>query len=233
MTRLCTVKFFDTNGVAADAVQNSFVFNQAGAAGAGHDAVIATAVKDFYNGANTNLPLAAYMADSLDRGAAKSHLAIYDIAGHLDGSPHGSPVYEENWQLGAITGGGHSELPHEVAACLSMHADVNGVLEEVGVTRPRARRRGRVYIGPLNSIALDNAAGGDMRIAFNLRTDLIAAGSDLIADVSGDATNPSYLAVWSRADAVSRPVTGIWVDNAVDIQRRRGVKATTRSSFET
>jgi hypothetical protein len=43
-------------------------------------------------------------------------------------------------------------------------------------------------------------------------------------------TNGHTLAVWSRKDALIRSVTDAQVDDAFDVQRRRGEKAITRTT---
>ena len=130
--------------------------------------------------------------------------------------------------------------PAEVSVCLSLVG-----LNESGANM--RRRRGRVYIGPLQIVT-----GDQPMVPGTLVTTLANAGANLMV-------NPAYaLCVYSRythygvpvgrnigeknsagdpvfeeiPDALPSsfvPVTGVYVDNAWDIQRRRGLKPTVRT----
>lgn len=112
-----------------------------------------------------------------------------------------------------------SRLPSEVALCMSFQSSrVSGTSQ--------ARRRGRVYIGPLGSPAIDTATG---RPAGAFRTDLANAGSAMIA--ASDASTAYQWVVYSTVDDATHNVVTGWVDNAFDTQRRRGVAPTIRTTF--
>jgi len=107
----------------------------------------------------------------------------------------------------------------EVALVLSYHASLN----QSGI--PNARRRGRIYLGPL-------AVTGAVTPLDNLRSAALAMGSTLYTTLNtGAGINGVKWAVYSAAQNGAPWVTGGWVDNAWDTQRRRGIKATTRSTF--
>ena len=119
-------------------------------------------------------------------------------------------------------------LPNEVAICLSYQAPaVSGL--------PQARRRGRIFIGPVcqASGALSN---GEFRLA--------ASSLTIITDAASVLATPLALAtVGSMSWSIYSPTTDIlstiddafhdvdngWVDNAYDTQRRRGAGATVRT----
>lgn len=115
-----------------------------------------------------------------------------------------------------------NSYPAEICACLSFAGNpVSG--EKAG------RLRGRVYIGPLDiSIAGDSA--GDNRIPLSLRSTLTNA-----AKVLADSAGPLW-SVYSEANQLEpggdegwTEIVRMWVDDAWDIQRRRGARASTRT----
>jgi hypothetical protein len=124
------------------------------------------------------------------------------------------PIYEEVWNFGAAPAG--FPLPAEVALVLSYHAEpVSGLSQ--------ARRRGRVYIGPLNTGTL---ATGEGRPSGGTLTTFVNAAEALLAESQlADWTWSTYSTVLNSGAEVYAG----WVDNAFDTQRRRGVAPTTRS----
>jgi len=226
MTTLATVTFSKQSGIPADEVQNSFVFNQSGAPTSADYNNQYTALVDFYNGSGSGGTIAEYIsADIVRSGALAPVIKQYDITGllHAD-DDHGSPVAEGTFALGAA-GGTAIQLPPELAICLSFHADQTGFAEETGTTRPRARRRGRVYLGPFMVNAISRESNEEFVASSSVRAAIAAAATRLRDDAN------TIWAVWSRANASSSPVTGGFVDNAWDVQRRRGVRATARTTF--
>jgi len=112
-----------------------------------------------------------------------------------------------------------SSLPSECAAVISFEATpISG--------GNQARRRGRVFIGPLSSTTAD-AAGTDVYLSAAFQAELRLRASNL------RGANGSGLLwyVYSDKDGLNRPVERGWVDNAFDIQRRRGPKATARTTW--
>jgi len=119
----------------------------------------------------------------------------------------------------SLTGASSSQsLPHEVTAVLSFHGTYASGASQ-------ARRRGRIYFGPLNTTVMTDS--GHFASAFC--TALATAGDVLLATSVAD-TDYDW-AVYSPTAGLSYPVVGGWVDNAPDIQRRRGFRATSRTLF--
>ena len=147
----------------------------------------------------------------LDASAAAHSMKAYDLA---DAEPR-APVSEITFSTPDASG---TPLPPEVAACLSFQAiQVSG--------SPQARRRGRVYLGPLETAVLDGAG----RLS-TTTTDTIRDAADALLT----ASNASAVYAWgiySRVDSIIRDVDNGWVDDAVDIQRRRGDRPTRRDTF--
>lgn len=111
-----------------------------------------------------------------------------------------------------------SPLPEEVAAVLSFEAvQVSG--------QPQRRRRGRVYLGPLATSATQQI-GSHMYLAALFINDVEAGLDAAIALWSAGSVGHG---VYSRLDSVLRPAVNYWMDNALDTQRRRGVRATERT----
>lgn len=113
---------------------------------------------------------------------------------------------------------GTTAMPAEVATCMSFQA-----VQQSG--QSQARRRGRVYIGPLaqNTLHSSGTPEGAWTSA------LVAAGQALL-DASDAAATWSW-AVYSRVDQTAISVSNGWVDNAFDTQRRRGPVASARAIF--
>lgn len=116
-------------------------------------------------------------------------------------------------------------LPSEAGIAISFEGDTAGLAEEVGDTRPAARRRGRIFFGPLIS-PFGAVIGGEVRITPEIRTQLLDAFEVLHGELEVGGMS---LRVYSRANATTYPVVRAWVDNAFDIQRRRGSAATERT----
>lgn len=185
---------------------------------------ILTMLAGFYTGVSptTGRALHSFISNAHNR-VAGGLLAIYNATGKEAGGPAnplGSPIFETPFLIGPSAAA--ATLPTECSAVVSMHANLTNVQEETGTTRPAARRRGRVYIGPLNTDAI--TADQD---SAHLSSSFIQTVVDQFQSFN-DFGAP-VLSVWSRADAVFRPVVGGFVDNAVDIQRRRGQEATSRT----
>lgn len=223
---LLRAKLQHTSNLPEDVDINDFVVNAA-------DPVAGTAAIDrvggFYRdtGVGQTLSIGKYLAKCIDRGPGKFLIEQYDITGHLDGSPHGPPIVTVPLDMAVYTGS-DADLPAEVAACVSFHADLSAVSEHVGNTRPRARRRGRIFVGPLKAGTATLGGPNEVFLDGTFRADLAAAGHNLLAGLTADG---APLQVWSRVDAVVRPVVGGFVDNTFDTQRRRGLKATLRTLF--
>lgn len=113
---------------------------------------------------------------------------------------------------------GTNGLPEEVAICLSYLATpVSG--------EPIARRRGRIYLGPLSTTAIGQASSSAFtRISSATRTALGNA-----AAVLADQSEASQWCVYSPTDGIARQIKNGYVDDAADTQRRRGRVTTART----
>ena len=155
---------------------------------------------DTLNGAADDIAAAYALFDLFSPTVNGMTVKFYEPAG-------GPPVYEEDYPL---VGSG-AALPSEVALCLSYYAD-----DEPSTN---GRRRGRIYVGPLNAFE----AG--VRPGPNMRANTLALGSRL-AQV-GNAGNTTWL-MKSTTDNAYRKIERIGVDDAWDTQRRRGLAPSVR-----
>lgn len=215
----------NVTGLPEDRVTNDFAFKTGATAPTQTEIDDCIALVDYFYrgvpGAGINIP-SSYISETINR-AATHLIEVYSITA----LGLGSPIYSEPW-LGPVTAGFATNLPNEVAAVLSFHATLVGTVEEgPGGTRPRARRRGRIYFGPLGAGALD-MADPNPRLNADFLTVLRTAGGNLR---DGSALEGTPWCVWSRVDEELRVVTGGWTDDEPDTQRRRGNTASTRVTW--
>jgi hypothetical protein len=114
----------------------------------------------------------------------------------------------------------NSGLPEEVSLCLSFH----GVYDSGS---PKARRRGRIYLPPLDSDQTITSTSGRTVFQTAFITAVLNAYEAAWAELT---TAGTVHAVWSTVDETSYPVVTAWMDDAPDTQRRRGPLATYRDT---
>lgn len=174
---------------------------------------IADRLEAFYNDGNaySGSGMKEILAGTINGTA--SRLKIYNRA---DAEPR-APVYDE---LLTIAGIAQQALPAEVALCVSFRGPlVSGV--------PAARRRGRVFIGPLAVSAADTQSSGPTRPSTPAIQIALASMRALM-----DATDAvADFGVWSRTGAGGfTTAVHAWVDNAFDTMRSRGPDPSLRLS---
>jgi hypothetical protein len=216
-----------------DAVSISLAYgSQVALGGASDTGLLVNNVPNLINVPATGavFPMASYLGPQIDRRTNHARIDVYDIGPHLDGTPHGSPVDGGTFTVGAIHDGSTTE-PDGVAACVSFRADYGSDVEfgaptgvETGRLRPRARDRGRFYLGPVNSLAIDqvSATGRCIWSAVFI--------ADALASLQSVCTISNYpvpgnanwsLSVWSRKNATLKKAAELWMDDRPDYQRRR------------
>lgn len=160
-------------------------------------------------------------------------IKAYDVTGP---APH--PPLADLPAAFAVARNANINLPQEVALCLSFEGQPTGGLIQ-------ARRRGRIYIGPLNDSARVGGANAAARPSTLIRTTFLNAAAALATgiDAFGEWVVYSRPFAGRAADAerradgtflpalAARPGTAVdidrvWVDDAFDTQRRRGERAT-------
>lgn len=217
---LAVVHMSNTNGLIEDEFVNTFAFRQSLAPDEADYLEMVELIDQFYNdlGASGNR-VSGWISEAVSR-AVTHRIDFYKI----QAGPLGSPAYEAPWLGPAAPLVANSNLPTEVAAVLSFHGDLTGVLEEVGTTRPKARRRGRIYLGPLTTGAVYIT---DDRPLVNAPF-LLAVREAAVRLMDNSLTDSHLWSVWSREAADLYPVVGGWTDDACDTQRRRGNAAGSR-----
>lgn len=118
----------------------------------------------------------------------------------------------------ALTSATGTPTARELAICVSFHG------EFVSGSNP-SRRRGRIYFGPIAA----SAVGTDGRLASGAQTAAVTAASGLLA-TSNLASGWSW-GVYSPSSSAFYEAEGGWVDNELDVQRRRGTKYSSRTTF--
>lgn len=148
---------------------------------------------------------------SLVRSSAGLELVSY---ARSDAKPR-APIMTDTYSLSP---GGTAPLPTEVALCLSFQAaKVSG--------SPQARRRGRVYLPFMD----EERNHTDGRPTAGLVSGVAAEAAAFLA--ASDAAAAWSWHVYSTVGLFGAVVTDGWVDNEWDTQRRRGRKATSRTTF--
>lgn len=219
-----------TSGLAEDDCQNTFHFQTTDV---GFDETtaegLAQHIEAAFNAAHApgSVALTTRISGEISRTALPT-VKVYDVAG-------GSPGWTSDWS--AMEAPSLAEaLPTEVAACLSYNADLVGVPEEAvddadpdaAPERPRARRRGRIYIGPWTKAAAEGAPAN-----FNeFHRDILRGMGNFLANPAAAVltTVGTKWGVYSTAAAAPAfyEIVRVSADNAFDTQRRRGRKATVR-----
>lgn len=200
------------SGTPADAVVNTFHFKTPlpVASAADLDQVVAAVAEFFDVNTITGLPVMGLLSEHVSPSLAT--IKVYDL-----GDPKPRLAKRTNVRTAALTSGGSH--PHEVALVGSYRSQ-----PESGV--PQARRRGRVYIGPLSNQAdLISTTTNDVRPAVKARQTLALACSRMISET------PTIWTTFSTVDGQAVAVVDGFVDNAYDTQRRRGTRATDRTKY--
>lgn len=190
-----------------DRFVNTFWFSDGSPYG-DHSAAVISAVGAFYETPNTNtLTVGSFIDGFVSR--------TYTIKTYNMADPKPRVPVATTRTLPAEPAGTTHILPPEVACTMSFYA-----------APPRTpSRRGRIYVGPLNNQAM--VVGGTATpttFGGGFRTTLTQAAARLLAAGIG-------WSVHSAKNGTYAPVTGGFVDDAVDIQRRRGRAASARTTW--
>lgn len=203
-------------GLPADDVTNTLYWVSTGLSPADTAASAQTKIETFY----TAFDQSVLSGGLLLTGADVKH---YDLT---EPEPR-VPILEDSFTLTLASG---AALPSECAICLSFQATpVSG--------QSQARRRGRIYIGPIDIDAVETN-GARVLVSAATRTSLASAAD---AMWGGTAATEAVWAVFSPTTAGPPPwsegtlgdsmafVSNGWIDNALDTQRRRGTRSTART----
>jgi hypothetical protein len=144
-------------------------------------------------------------AATIGGGDGSMTIKVYD-----GGVPNpAGPVFSKDYAHANTGGSG----PTEVALCLS-YATVDDPMAST------PRRRGRIYLGPFLTNEFSARPGAALISA------ALELGQGLAS--AGNASNSTWL-MYSRRDMEYAKIESIWVDDAWDTQRRRGLAPTART----
>lgn len=228
-----------TSGISADTVNNDWYFldadNNEVTAGDADD--LRTAIVAWFNTIHApgTTDIASSISTTISRAANAHTINFYSVE-----SPPtypfqwGSPKQVRSFTLDAALGGSNN-IPGEVALVMTYHGDLTDIPEtETNPTpppatiRPASRRRGRIFWGPFNTQVLSQQAPDNEPFPNVLISNaIIGAGTGF------QAALPVGIdwVVHSEAAQEAFVVTGGWVDNAFDSQRRRGNSPDARTTF--
>lgn len=208
----------DSN-VPEDAIVNTFYFDQDdnGILPPPDDSynAVVTSLADFYHAIDTEL-----FPSNVDTTAT---VRIYDMR-----DPQ--PRLLRRTSTFVIEPSADDPLPHQVSLCMSFAAS------PLAGVNP-ARRRGRVYLGPIRKGAalLDSSQA---RVWAQVRNAVKTGAESLLvpANVGGSSLSwslysPTTDAAGANIDDSMHDVQSGWVDDVFDTQRRRCPDATTRTTF--
>lgn len=159
-------------------------------------------------------PIGAWIGSTVSRVPNACRIEVYDLA---DTEPR-PIIAQSTFTLPDPASG--TNLPLEVAGVLSFR----GTYPAGAV---RARRRGRVFIGPLRTDAV-NGVIAQPTLAAGFQTTMRTAAKNLHTGIPA-AAPLAFWSIWSRKDNLPVEVIGGWTDDAPDTQRRRGQAATART----
>lgn len=223
-----------TSGIPRDNAVNTFHFN--GPTDETTLTAIYTALTNFFYVEYAAGGGAFRAVDSFLSTFYNAHrVKLYDVTDE----PSGPPLLDLRTTL-VRARNGNFNLPSEVAVCLSFEGT-----PEAGLVQER--RRGRIYIGALNTSANGGGTNALARPAAIMTETLRNAAVALAAEVDDVAEWVVYSRPFAgrgatdkrRADGTYYPalaarpgttvnVDRVWVDDAFDTQRRRGDKPTGR-----
>ena len=194
-------------GLARDVVTNTFHLDHPlTVPGPAELAAAADELVTFYESTFAGVPGGLEMAPWMR--PADTRITAYD----LDTTPPRVPVYDEVRALD-VEQSSSTALPLEAAMVVSYRADYVGGI-------PRARQRGRIYLGGLSGSSIESGLTSSFP-QFSPASRLAASSS--AAALVGNMELAGWVwVVYSRAGDREAPIVAGWVDAEIDTQRRRG-----------
>lgn len=203
------------SGISADVVKNVWHFDSDTLDIARLNEIAGT-LNAFYAvippGAGEAVSVSGLLSPELADGLGT--LTMYDVADPVPRTPIYGPT---TFSMLYGTQIGTFPLPDEIACCLTYQADGESGVHRRSVT-------GRIFIGPLAGTWLERAATGESRPKADYRFHVTRAADKLLDD-----QGPGWFwAVYSRKHNRTFQVRRAWMDDAWDIQRRRGIAPQSR-----
>lgn len=222
------VTWHKKSGIEVDSVMNTFHYEGPASP---TDPQFSLWITNYYNWLHNAAPFtgfapAQYLSEALAVGANAFTVEFF----RLPASPGntGSPLrtFTQSW---ADPFGVAAPLPNEVAMCLTFQSFVTGSLPEEGPgnIRPAARRRNRIYIGPLNVQAISPHGTTKEPLVSDGCSGSFVYGyqESMVTQQQASGWTP---VCFSKANWDAHRPLVVWADNAFDTQRRRGDSPTAR-----
>jgi hypothetical protein len=225
-TLRATVILPKLSGKNEDACRNVWHFSTGGAIGAADTTAVGDGLVAFYQG------ISQLIASSVPRSGSASRIEFAEVTRGGAGASDdvvSSLIGTRTFGL-TTAGSGTIDLPAECAIALSFRGDVAGLQEEAGLIRPKSRRRGRVFLGPLVALTSAKEAVTNRANVGNDERTLIVNSYlfNLLEAINGPARVVHHI-VYSPTSNQVTPVTLVHVDDAFDTIRSRGEKSVLRS----
>lgn len=228
MADLLATFSYDTN-LAGDTVGPtlSFAVHKPGALVAGDATLVLETLEESLNfpAAGAGASLTSTFSQSVSRATDSGVAKVFDITDHLDGSPHGSPIATKPIEADAAQGGGAMASQLAVVITLRARNALAFPVEvppappgEPNVQRPRARRSGRIFWGPINSFSLGASPDGEPRPGAALRAILLAGCEGIQDNLNAEGF---AWCVWSRKNEAMSVIERVEVDDSFDVMRSR------------
>jgi hypothetical protein len=237
----CRVTFLDS-GTLQDATSFGFCAEATGSDTNLNPDDVQDAVGTFLNtasGGSTD-PIAGYLANNISRVTDGVNIAFTDITAHLDGSDAGPAT--QNRQITLAAPREATNTSDRLAICVGYRTDYGSAAEHgpstslpsdddaidqgappthLGSPRPRARMRGRMYLGPFIFDCMDSTNGEPIAA---LLTTVKNASSVFFAIHNEALSNQWSVVVNSRRDASVHTTSNgfYYVNEGWATQRRRG-----------
>lgn len=219
ITRL-TVALHQATGEDIDDCVNVWHFEHTATLDATSALKLGNGVKGFYQA------FQGFIGTSVIRSADSGKMTFTQVTPGSPGSEDDTVtamLFEQNINFNTSPAGGTVNLPSEVALAVSFAGNLVGLAEEEGLTRPRSRRRGRVFLGPWSSAAAVN--DGDWNHAVtnpSLETIIKDAYAALILAINAEA--PKFMhVIYSPTNGTTADVQSMWIDYDWDTIRSRGI----------
>jgi hypothetical protein len=192
-----------SSGISADNVTNTWHLLTVDDMTAATWSATLAAFNTFYSGASFGF--------SPDMSAAGHTMKLFKMSDPEPRVPQRTGTF-------SISLSGGTAGPSEIAICLS------GKENPVSGGNIR-KQRGRVYLGPWGTSTFIAS-----RVPAGLRTQIVNAAKTLHDAILAISPQNVVMGVTSGTGTQFHPYDTLWVDDAWDIQRRRGVRPTARST---
>lgn len=174
------------------------------------------AIEAFYNSALGTEPLGYYMSNDISRSTNGCEITWYDVTASLATGALGSPIRMDTFTLTAA--GSTEPQPPQVACTIGYRSDYGGTSEHSAGTRPRARHRGRLFLGPFSVNCLASSHGVPTP---GFLSDVAAAAALTFGTHNPLSANQFNFVQWSRKDGAVRNISEYYVDEYFSTIRLR------------